>query len=414
MNKNKKICILLGAHLCRAPRSVKEANALSKAGYEVVVLAPFLESKLVQEDTRLTANRNWVRKAPVDLRRGKNNLVFSFYYRVKRKIAQLLHPYFKFLTPHFLGYGLNTMLKAAIREKADLYIGHQEVGLWLTYQLQEKGFKVGVDIEDWYSKQRIEEKKQSLSSKYLEYLEGQMLRKSSFSLTTSKILAEELAAYYGAPAPAIIYNTFPFFDRQKIDHKFLDRPSNQERTSLFWFSQTIGLDRGLDTLFMALTYVSIPVEVHLRGKISDSTKHQLINLFPVEKGHTLYFHHLVSPKELLSRIAEHDIGLALEKSHTASRAYSITNKFFQYLIGGLPILATETEGQLEIAAQLPEVVYTFPEDNAAKLGASINYLLEQPGVLEQAKKQAVQAAEKYFSWERQIPVLQKVVQQVLL
>jgi len=53
----------------------------------------------------------------------------------------------------------------------------------------------------------------------------------------------------------------------------------------------------------------------------------------------------VDGDDLLSRIAEHDIGFAGEMPHCRSRDLTVTNKILQYLLAGLAVVASGTAGQ---------------------------------------------------------------------
>ncbi|MFN7860877.1 MAG: glycosyltransferase, partial [Pseudanabaena sp.] len=79
----------------------------------------------------------------------------------------------------------------------------------------------------------------------------------------------------------------------------------------------------------------------------------------------------VSNGELLSRIAEHDIGLALEIPYCFNKQFTISNKLFQYLQAGLAIIATNTEGQSEFLSRYPEVGPLIPSNDPIALANAI-------------------------------------------
>jgi glycosyltransferase involved in cell wall biosynthesis len=71
----------------------------------------------------------------------------------------------------------------------------------------------------------------------------------------------------------------------------------------------------------------------------------------------------------------------------------------------LAVVASDTAGQTEIAAQASNAVQIYPAGDASALAQRLNFWLEQPKQLANAKVAALQAAEKTFCWERQVPVL---------
>ncbi|HEY9709698.1 MAG TPA: glycosyltransferase, partial [Oculatellaceae cyanobacterium] len=189
---------------------------------------------------------------------------------------------------------------------------------------------------------------------------------------------------------------------------------NPNIPSLHWFSQTIGPGRGLETLFQSLTYLTIPVEIHLRGNYPESARQWLEPLVPSEWRDYLFIHPTVPNAELLSRIAEHDIGLALECTDIPSRNLTVTNKLFQYLQAGLAVIATDTTGQQEILSQRYAIGRLIPSNNPLALAQSLENLLETPDKLTTAKAAALQAAEELFCWEQQAEILLQTAELALV
>jgi glycosyltransferase involved in cell wall biosynthesis len=113
----------------------------------------------------------------------------------------------------------------------------------------------------------------------------------------------------------------------------------------------------------------------------------------------------VPHRELLSRISEHDIGLATEEYVPDSRNLTITNKILQYLQGGLAVVATDTLGQQEVAWAAPGAVMLFGNKDRQGLASLLNSLLNDPTRVQQAKQAALQAARETFCWENQQPWL---------
>ena len=189
-----------------------------------------------------------------------------------------------------------------------------------------------------------------------------------------------------------------------------DRP-DRERPSLHWVSQTIGPGRGLDVLAAALHRVETPVALHLRGRPVPGIESELRCQLPPR--HTLHLHDLVPPSELTSRIAEHDIGLALEAYAPPSRNLTVTNKILHYLLGGLAVVATDTAGQQEVAAASGEAVQLCQSGDAVSLAQAIDAFATDPKALKAAQQAALDAARAAFCWEAQVPTLLSSVEDAL-
>jgi glycosyltransferase involved in cell wall biosynthesis len=217
-------------------------------------------------------------------------------------------------------------------------------------------------------------------------------------------MAEAMAKAYNSKLPTVIYNTFPWEERSQLDHKICDR-QNLNTPSLHWFSHTIGEGRGLETLFQALPHINTPVEIHLRGNYPESSRQWLEPQIPQEWRDRLFIHPTVPNHELLSRIAEHDIGLALEVSDIPSRDLTITNKFFQYLQAGLAVIATDTSGQSEILSKYPEIGKLIPSNQAIALSEAINKLVNNPESLSTIKKASQLVFKENLIWESHKSIL---------
>jgi glycosyltransferase involved in cell wall biosynthesis len=393
-----KIFILIGAHLCTAPRPQKEAETLVQAGHDVTVGGFWFDRELVDRDLSLIANKKYQFEPIVDFQPTQklNNLSV----RIRSRIAQEKFKRFGVFSPELLGFDPTEMLKFARKFRADLTIVHSEAGLWVGNQLLDEGFRVGVDFEDWFSEDLLPEARSTRPIAQLKVLESRLARDCTYCLTTSHALADAMAKAYKSPKPIVIYNVFPWSERSQLDGRVLDR-QNINIPSLHWFSQTIGQGRGLETLFQSLKYITTPLEIHLRGNYPESSRQWLEPLIPTRWLDQIFIHPTVPNDELLPRIAEHDIGLALEFDNIPSRNLTITNKLFQYLQSGLAVIATDTDGQKEILSQHPQVGQLIPSQDPKALGAAINNLLLNPQKLATMKKAALLAAQNKLSWESQ-------------
>lgn len=406
-----RILILISGHLCTAPRPQKEAETLAKAGHDVTVRGFWFDPELVKRDRILIANKKWRFEPIIDFQ--PTHRLENWSIRLQARLAKEQFQRFGTFSPGLLGYGAKAMLHAARQARADLTIVHSEAGLWVGNQLLDEGFCVGVDFEDWFSEDLLPEARATRPIAQLKALESRLARECTYGLTTSHALAEALAEAYQAPKPTVIYNAFPWAERSQINPQKPTR-QNPNLPSLHWFSQTIGPGRGLETLFQSLLHLTIPVEIHLRGNYPESARQWLEPLVSSEWRDRIFIHPTVPNAELLSGIAEHDIGLALECTDIPSRNLTVTNKLFQYLQAGLSVIATDTVGQQEIFSQRYAIGRLIPSNNPLALAQALEDLLESPNKLTTAKAAALQAAEELFCWEQQAEILLQTVELALV
>lgn len=393
-----RIVILTGHHLCHNPRVLKEASTLADAGFDVEVLGGELAAHLTARDRELARRVNF-RFTPVLRLEGPRGLALRAQRRIGTRLRAVGIEH-----PSALGYGHRALLRAALARTADLYIAHSEPALWSVVRLARAGHRIGVDMEDWFSRDLLPEARRHRPLRLLEALEREALERAAHRTCPSHAMSSALADAYGVAAPAVVYNAFPWSDRLRIDGARRDRAA-AGRVSLHWFSQTIGPGRGLDQLLAALPLMRTVADIHLRGALPGEYAPWLWSQVPEPWRARLAVHPLVPNGELLSRVSEHDIGLALEPREPENKDLTVSNKLLQYLQAGLAVVATATTGQSEVAAAAAGAIRLCAPGDARGLAAALDALVGNPAELAAARAASLAAASRCFSWEHAAPVL---------
>jgi len=396
----KTICIVTPDYIYSNPRTVKEADAFWQAGFAVRVV--FSQGNL--EDIRdfdeiLLKGKPWQRSIVSwsPFRKKERLLCFKskLRYYIFRRLPALFLACTK-LAEHSEGRVYTELAQLAALEKADLYIGHYPVGLAAAhYAASRWKAKLGYDFEDFYTEEHPQNKKQT---QRIKIIESRYLPHCSYVSCASELIADEIVKRYNIGEPLVIHNVFPWSERNKIDGEIKDRKGTS--LSLYWYSQVIGEDRGIQDAIRAAGLLKEKVQIHLRGYLSGEVKNKFLALAKecgVEAG--LYFHSPVSPTELLSRTVEHDVGLALEQPVNSSRMLAVTNKFFFYLLAGLAIAATDLPGQRKIMSTCSNAGFLYPPGDYKALAQHLHRLISEPRLLESHKHAALKAAEERWNWE---------------
>lgn len=384
------------------PRVWKEANTLSRAGYAVSILTVNYDAKKAGHDRELLDPAVRYR-AVVNLTKGESSFSDFYLARFRRKLAFMLKKYFDLDSTRLLTYRPVKLLEAALKEKADLYICHQETGMIIGHGLLERGLKVAFDVEDWYSRDYINPLR---AVRLLENMQSQVFPRAAYLSCPSRTMSEALAAAYGLSVkPEVIFNGF------SIQENLLSRSGDivPQKDSMVWFSQVIGPGRGLETLAEALLSVTHPMELHLAGEVDPAYRAEMESRLS-GTPHKVFFHAPMPHRELLPFIASFRIGLALEMNETESRDTTISNKILQYVQAGNCIIATNTRGQMELATYLPSRVRVvdmeYPLDWARGI-ESLNRDCEgEPASFEKVFTEEL-------SWEAQEPKLLDLIAKAL-
>ncbi len=411
----RSVCIITPAYLSSTPRVVKEADALWNAGFRVRVVfgQGDLEDVRRHDDQLLSARKwswtvvGWARRRPAER--------FT-YWR-----ATLRHLIARQLPPPLWSFGrlpeqaeeriYPELARSAADTRADLFIGHYPAGLAAAaYAASVWQAKLGYDAEDFHAGEQPSSPAQRQAR--VDRIERAHLGRCSQLTASSPEIAEALARRYGIPKPLPIHNVFPWADRAVVDAQQLDRRG--PGLSLYWYSQTIGLDRGIQDAIRAVGLLDKPVQIHLRGNVSESTRAELgVLAHECHLEGRLHFHAPVPPTGLLSRAAEHDVGLALEQPVDVNKGLTASNKLFLYLLAGLAVVATDLPGQRSVLATCPAAGHLYTPGDYPGLAEKIAAWCADPNALRAARTAALTAAQTMWNWEHESQKLIESVRKVL-
>lgn len=389
-----RIRIYIARHLCTAPRPQKEADALAAAGHTVSIHGISYQKTFAERDRAIASGRDWTWEPVVDFTSAHRRWAW-FVTRLRHRLARELFATTGWRTANVWGYANTALAAHALHSEADLTIAHAEGPLWFARKLLRGGARVGADFEDWFSQDLTPAQRRGRPVATLAALEGDLLRRTRYTFTTSRALADAMARHFDAPPPCVIYNTFPAGPEPALPSAL------RAPVKLHWFSLVIGPERGLETLFAALPFVRGEWELHLRGEIASDYRSRLLGSVPPQLAQRVNFHPTIPSSELPAALAEYDVGLALEVSSIPSRNLTLTNKFFHYLQAGLAVVASDTAGHREGIAQAPGAGILFPAGDAAALANAISHWTTDPSHLLQSRRAARHAFVSRLSHEHQ-------------
>jgi hypothetical protein len=299
---------------------------------------------------------------------------------------------------------VDRLLNSATKQRGELTICHLEVALWVGTKLRQRGFRVGVDIEDWYSESGADT---NLPRKrFLRSLEQKILSRTVHATTTSHAMADALSADYKCRKPEVIYNSVPSFAECGLTQRV-------GPVRLIWFSQRVGRDRGLQDVFGALPLLQGNWTLELRAEASaemcDWVKSQVIP----ELRSRVRIEPTVPPEQLSHVVAKCDIGLAPESPSCRNKALTVSNKMFQYLQSGLLVAASDTRGQQEILELFPEGGRLYPSGNVGALASVLNSWLVDAEKTRQSNGSIARGANVRFGYEHQARSLLETVGEAL-
>ena len=116
---------------------------------------------------------------------------------------------------------------------------------------------------------------------------------------------------------------------------------------------------------------------------------------------------------MLSRAAEHEIGLALEPGDTPNNRLTVSNKLFTYLMAGCAVVASDTEGQRSVMTTCADAGVLYQPGDVRALATHLNAWLARPDLLARARASALEAARLRWNAEVESRALVNAVLRVL-
>lgn len=397
-----RFCLVTPAHVCNNPRLVKEADALHAAGHAVRVVSLRTRGADAARDRVLMSTRGW-RLDTVDVTResapvrwlvngvaqrgAQHAFVLGFRRGLVRDLAAS-----RFVVPLAL---------AAAGERADVYVAHNVEALpAAAWAARRHGARLAFDVEDLHEGILPDGETYAAERERIVAVQRRYLPSCDRLTAAAPGIADEITRRYDVARPLTILNAFPGSDRPAEPIVRRDRVS--DAPALYWFSQTLGADRGIEDAIGALARLEIPAHLYLRGAIDDGYRAALISrvaeLGLADRVHLL---DVVPPGEIVARAAEHDIGLALEQPTTLNRDLCVTNKLFVYMLAGIAVVATDTRGQRDVLESAETGALLYPPGDAAALASRLGELLASPPALARARAAALSAALGPLAWERE-------------
>jgi glycosyltransferase involved in cell wall biosynthesis len=411
------VCLVTPGYLVSSPRVVRAADALAAAGWAVAVVSsrgtlPDLNAF----DDALVHAAPW-QSFRVHL--TANNTAPAIHPGVRweswfaRRLCRARFPSARWAaSSSAAGYArLRQQLRSV---PTRLVIGHTLAGIALADQAAACArIPLALDIEDLHAEDVAPDHPEAALRKWRAGLvQRHALPRARWLTAASVGMAERIAEHYRVPIPAVIHNV-PFWSESAPEPGPAE-DRDPARLSLAWFSQTIGPDRGLETLCAAALKTNAPLELHLRGSHRlDYIVHLRSILAPAASRVRLVTTPQSHPDALVPWLAQHDVGLALEPASTENRRRTVSNKLFTYLHAGLAVLASDTPGQTAIHLACPDAIRLFQDENPDSLAAALAPWLAAPAALAAAKSAALAAARDRWNYQHECRPLLAAVRSAL-
>jgi glycosyltransferase involved in cell wall biosynthesis len=407
-----RICLITPGHLATNPRIVKEADALSEAGFDVsVITGDYLDWGRMAD--REFVDRPW----HSDRKVGFGPLTPKATYVVqtaRRRFARILvkrglhAPAVIESAQHPISRDLIRVAKSV---SADLYIAHYVAALPAAARAAARhGAKFAFDAEDFHLGDFPDNAEFDFERMLVRAIEQRYLRGCAYLTAASPGIAKAYSSTYGLPMPTVVLNVFPKSQAPKTP---TPAGTAAPGPSLYWFSQTIGPDRGLETGLEALSLSVARPHLYIRGHLAHEFSLEIKRLaLKLGVSEQVHFLDLAPPSEMAMLASAYDMGFVSETGSTRNRKIALTNKLFSFLLAGVPVAASAIPAHQQLFDG-EDPIFLYEPADAKELAMTIDqHLLDRPR-LRKLRQLAWQLGQDRYNWDREKDNLLAIVRTTL-
>ncbi len=386
-------------------RVLKEAETLNAAGYEVVVHALKIKDQTPQRQTL---------KSGVDIVRVPHVSPLVF---IKKRVRRLRNVIIKSSQPSPVSAIANSgaiikvslgrrvillstrfvthfrLLFALVRSNPDVVHAHDVNILptaWLASVLTRSklvydAHEISTDREGYASFRNL-----------VARVEKFIMPKATLTITTTDMRAKFFARAYAIKRPLVLQNR-PRYSEPGRSNRIRDELKIEDDLPIVLYQGGIQQGRGLSRIVDAAALVSKAHFVFIGGGRMEKTLKDKVAVLGL--NHKVHFIPLVPLAELPSYTCSANIGVQAIENTCLNHFSTDSNKLFEYLIAGLPIVATNMPEIRKIVSQY-ECGHVVPESDTKALANAIQSLVENA---EERRTFAINArrAATLLNWEAQ-------------
>ena len=227
-------------------------------------------------------------------------------------------------------------------------------------------------------------------------VENFIMPRASLTMTTTDTRAKFFARAYGIKRPLVLQNR-PRFHEANAGNRIREELGVADDVPIVLYQGGLQQGRGLDRIVDAAKLVENANFVFIGGgRMEQGLKAQVESL---SLGDRVHFIPTVALAKLPSYTVSADIGVQAIENTCLNHFSTDSNKLFEYLIAGLPIVATNMP-EIRKIVQEYNLGHLVPESDTVQLADAIQRLVDDAGSRERFAKNARTTA-RVLNWEAQ-------------
>jgi len=367
----KKIAILTSAHSAFDIRIFhKQARSLAKAGYDVTLIA--------QHDKNETVDCVKI----ICLPKPRNRLQRMFGLTLK-------------------------ILLISLKEKADIYHFHDPELIPIGIIFKIFGKKVIYDIHEDYPKSILTKDYLPLPIRGFISFILTLLEKLASTIFDSVIAATDSIKYRFPISHSIAIHNYPFI----LNTTSIKEASSEKQDSFFRIIHPglLAEVRGINQILKALELINRDdVKLVLIGNFITRDYENYVR--SLEAWKWVEYMGPMSHEDVMKNLIKADIGIECSLP-IPNYLYAESNKVFEYMSVGLPVLCSNLPRLQEIIEDSICGVCVNPLD-PEDIAKAIEYLLERPNLMKEMGRNGQKAVLEKYNWEQESEKLLKVYEKI--
>ena len=236
-------------------------------------------------------------------------------------------------------------------------------------------------------------------------IEGLLIKHVHWTILVSDSIETWFRKHYKLVNTSVVMNCPPM-SPVCASRYFRERYSVPIHTPIFLYQGILGKGRGIELIVDAFGAMPDEAVIVLMGY------GELFEWAQTQSKHfkNVYVHQAVLQSDLHTMTCSADFGVSIPELGSLNHEYCMPNKLFEYIMGGVPVLVSNTFEQRKVVQQfgIGEIA-TVLTPEAIRTG--VRKLLSSN---KSKFKEGLDQARQEYCWERQEIVLERVYSQVLL
>ncbi|WP_422126747.1 glycosyltransferase family 4 protein [Thioalkalivibrio sulfidiphilus] len=239
-------------------------------------------------------------------------------------------------------------------------------------------------------------------------LEKRIMPGAAGTITTTDARAKFFARAYGIPRPLVLQNR-PRLHRVPRSQRLCDELGLSETWPIVLYQGGLQPGRGLPRLVQAAAKIPNAYFVFIGGGRQAGELHALAARLGLSER--VRFIPTVALSQLPSYTASADIGVQPIENTCLNHFTTDSNKLFEYVIAGLPVVASQLP-EISRVVREHDLGVLFPPGDTVAMASAIKQMVESPELRAHHRAKAEQAA-MTLNWEQQEQALVELYARIL-